>query len=154
MVYVPQIPKVVDGSGLTKFHEGYSEETYEDSLGYLTGGYGTLLVKGTKLPKAVWDLAFKIAYDEASADIEKRFCYPCHLDEVRKTVLIDMRYNLGPEPFDGDGLKDWPKFVDQIKRGDWLSAAANMRSTLWYTQVKDRAERLARMMETGQWPTS
>src|SRR6185436_5365614 len=114
------LPKIVDGPGLTKHHEGYSDFIYNDSLGYPTGGYGTLLKLGSRLPKAVWDLAFTLAYEDAQVDIAKRFCYPCVLDPVRECVLVDMRYNLGPEPFDGDGVKDWPKFVDQIKRGDWL----------------------------------
>jgi len=146
------IPKIVDGEGLTKHHEGYSEVIYEDSLGYPTGGYGTLLRVGTKLPKAVWDCAFRLAYEEAEIDIDKRFCYPTILDPVRRCVLIDMRYNLGPAPFDGDGIKDWPNFVRQVKEQKWLLAAANMRSTLWYKQVGERGERLARMMETGEWP--
>jgi GH24 family phage-related lysozyme (muramidase) len=147
------IPKIIDGLGLLKHHEGYSDVVYEDSLGYPTGGYGTLLSIGTRLPKAVWDMALKFAYEEAEADIDKQFCYPHVLDPVRRVVLIDMRYNLGPEPFDGDGLKDWPIFVRQVKEGKYMEAAANMRSTLWYKQVGSRGERLARMMETGEWPS-
>ena len=147
-----RLPQVIDGVELTKFHEGYSEEVYLDSLGYPTGGYGTLLTVGTKLPEEVWALAFRLHYKEAEKDIEKRFCYPTVLDPVRRCVLVDMRYNLGPEPFDGDGVKDWPNFVNQIKAHNWFAAAANMRSTLWYKQVGNRGERLAMMMETGLWP--
>lgn len=147
------IPKIVDGLELLKHHEGYNDTIYTDSLGYPTGGYGTLVSVGTRLPKAVWDTALKLAYEEAEMDIDSKFRYPTLLDPVRRVVLVDMRYNLGPEPWDGDGYKDWPIFIRQVKEGKYQQAAQNMRSTLWYTQVGTRGERLARMMETGEWPT-
>jgi len=64
-----------------------------------------------------------------------------------------MAFNLGPEPFDHDGIKDWPMFLKQVETGRYAEAAANMRSTLWAKQVGKRAERLASMMESGKWPS-
>jgi len=73
------------------------------------------------------------------------------LDPVRQAVLDDMTFNLGIEPFDHDGFGDWPNFLAQVQKGLYAQAAANMRGTLWAKQVGARAERLARMMETGLW---
>jgi GH24 family phage-related lysozyme (muramidase) len=76
------------------------------------------------------------------------------LDSVRRAVLDDMCFNMGTEPFDNDGIKDWPTFLRQVKTEQYKAAAANMRGTLWAKQVGKRAVRLATMMETGQWPKS
>ena len=68
------------------------------------------------------------------------------LDEVRQCVLIDMCFNMG-----------WPTF-SQFKRtlgfiesGDYSAAADSMMDSLWASQVRTRAARLATMMRTGQW---
>src|SRR5690606_6575272 len=67
------------------------------------------------------------------------------LDPVRYAVLLDMTFNLG-------SLSGWPVFLTQVKARQWQAAAQNMRGSKWAKQVGQRAERLATMMETGQWP--
>jgi hypothetical protein len=37
------------------------------------------------------------------------------------------------------------------QRGDWVEAAAQMLESLWATQVKGRALRLAQQMRTAEW---
>lgn len=86
------------------------------------------------------------------AELNKYLLWFKSLDPVRQAVLVSMEYNMGAEPFDADGVKDWPNFLNQVASGDYAAAAKNMRSTKWATQVGDRAERLAKMMELGVWP--
>lgn len=147
------------GKELLRFHEGVRLKAYKDSLGYWTVGIGHLLPDPLN-PK--WD-GYSITAEQCEKlfdnDIKEHFHmiqvgakWALEFDEVRKYVILDMTYNLSIEPFDGDGFKDWPIFVRQLKAHDWKAAAANMRSTKWASQVKGRAERLARMIETGQWP--
>ena len=67
------------------------------------------------------------------------------LDPVRKKVVIDMRYNLGPTRFRG-----FKKMIAALARGDYKAAAAEMVDSAWYHQVGNRSKRLVRMMESGE----
>ena len=139
---------------LLALHEGRIPHAYQDSLGYWTIGIGHLIDRrrGGKLPEHIIDALFDYDLMQHAEDLYTAMPWVHGLDEVRQCVLLDMCFNLGVEPFDGDGFKDWPMFVNQVKTGDYQKAANNMRATLWAKQVKGRAERLAKMMETGEWP--
>jgi lysozyme len=147
------------GQQLLRFHEGERLTAYQDSLGFWTIGVGHLLPdprnpkwRGAYITKADSDLLFQADWNKHVRLVEKYAPWALEFDEVRKYVIIDMTFNLGIEPFNANGYKDWPIFVRQLKAHDWAAAATNMRSTLWARQVKGRAIRLARMIETGQWP--
>ena len=139
---------------LLALHEGRVPHAYEDSLGYVTIGIGHLIDKrkGGSLPDHIIDALFDWDLKIHREALLRHQPWVAYLDEVRKAVLIDMTFNMGEEPFDNDNIKDWPNFIRQVKGGDYKAAAANMRSTTWATQVKGRADRLATMMETGEWP--
>ena len=143
-----------DIKALLELHEGRVAHAYPDSLGYLTIGIGHLIDKrkGGKLPEHIIDLLFEHDLAEHKRLLDAALPWAANLDEVRYAVLMDMTFNMGPEPFDGDGIRDWPIFVRQVRDAQYRAAAQNMRSTLWAKQVKGRAERLATMMETGEWP--
>lgn len=147
------------GKPLLGFHEGQRLTAYLDSLGYWTIGRGHLLPDSTNPKWKGYTITQKQSDDWFYEDIVKhqrlidtKALWVSKLDEVRAYVILDMTFNMGIAPFDGNGHKDWPNFVSQMRKGDWVAAAANMRSTLWAKQVKDRAERLACMIETGKWP--
>lgn len=147
------------GKELLKFHEGERLTAYQDTRGLWTIGVGHLLDsprnpkwRGYTITKEASDQLFELDWTEHVGLVRKYAPWAMDFDEVRRYVVVDMTFNLGIEPFDGDGFKDWPIFVRQLRANDWAAAAANMRSTLWARQVKGRAERLARMIETGTWP--
>lgn len=60
------------------------------------------------------------------------------------TVVVNMAYNMGERLY-----KFEPTFA-LIRDGHFQEAAARLRKSLWYKQVKGRAERLCRRLETGQ----
>ena len=66
---------------------------------------------------------------------------------VVKTVLINMRFNLGLK-----GLLGFRNTLEYMKNKQWINAAAGMRKSLWYRQVGQRAEELARRIETQSIP--
>lgn len=147
------------GKELLKFHEGERLTAYQDTRGLWTIGVGHLLEdprnpkwRGYTITKEASDQLFELDYVKHAELVRKYAPWAMAFDEVRRYVVIDMTFNLGIEPFDGDGFKDWPLFVSQLRANDWAAAAANMRSTLWARQVKGRAQRLARMIESGSWP--
>ena len=136
---------------LLALHEGRVPHAYQDSLGFWTIGIGHLIDKrkGGRLPDHIIDALFD---HDLQHHMDALPAWVWDLDDVRAAVIVDMCFNLGPEPFDGDQVKDWPIFVGQVRAGKYAEAAKNMRSTLWAKQVGARAERLAKMMETGEWP--
>ena len=141
---------------MVKLHEGLRLTAYKDSLGFWTIGYGHLLNQnrdwyGYTITQAEADALFDKDWEEHVLDLVAAIPWIVFLDDVRQAVLADMCFNLGIEPFDHDGYKDWPIFIGQVKEGAYSEAAQNMWSTLWAKQVKERAERLAKMMETGKW---
>lgn len=135
-------------------HEGVVPYAYQDSLGYWTIGVGHLIDKrlGGKLPDSIIWALLDHDMEEAEADIERMLPWSKSLDPVRKHVLLDMRFNLGPEPFDGDGFKDWPATLTAIREHRWNDAADAMLQSKWAGQVGRRAQRLSVMMRTGEWP--
>ncbi len=147
---------------MLRLHEGVRQIAYKDSLGLLTIGIGHLLnaVRDARLPEplrtavaarrltdAQVEELFAIDLEEHQEALKQYYPWVSDLDEVRRAVLIDMAFNMGPA-----FLAGWPNFVRQLQAGDWKGAAANMRGTRWARQVKGRAERLAVMVETGEWP--
>lgn len=135
-----------------KLHEGFRKDAYQDTKGIWTIGYGTnLQVLSIDEQLAAKWLYAKIA--EATAFVDK-WHWDDKLDPMRREVVVEMIYNLGPEFGDEDGFKDWPKFVGQVREGRYKDAADNMRATLWASQVGLRARRLAAQMEFGlPWDT-
>jgi lysozyme len=147
------------GKELLAFHEGTRLVAYKDTEDLWTIGRGHLLPNPRDPKWAGYSITRKQCDDLFDEDIathqhliDTQASWANSFDEVRRYVVIDMTFNLGIEPFDGDGFKDWPVFVSQLRKGDWKAAASNMRATKWATQVKGRAERLAHMIETGHWP--
>lgn len=148
---------------LLSLHEGRKNVPYLDSEQLWTAGVGHLIDRrrGGTL-HASWrafpltELEIDIALDDDIDSHSKALIavqpWVVNLDAVRKAVMFDMTFNLGVEPFDHDGFKDWPMFVEQVRTGQWVAAAANMRKTTWAGQVGARAVRLAKMMEDGKWP--
>jgi lysozyme len=147
------------GKPLLRFHEGERLTAYQDSLGFWTIGVGHLLPRprspewrGYRITQAQSDAFFEEDWNHHVFLLQKYAPWALQFDEVRRYVMVDMTFNLGIEPFDRDGFKDWPIFTSQLMRHDWRNAAINMRSTLWERQVKGRAIRLARMIATGSVP--
>jgi len=70
------------------------------------------------------------------------------LNEVRKTVLIDMVFNMGVSRFNQG---QWPNFFGAVIEGDFKRAKTEMLDSKWAGQVKTRANILANMMESGEW---
>jgi lysozyme len=134
---------------LIALHEGRVSHAYQDSLGYWTIGIGHLVDKrkGGRLPDHIIDALFDFDLEEHTEPLYRARPWIAQLDEVRHAVLIDMAFNLGVP-----GLLTFKATLACVQAGDYSQAARQMLKSKWATQVKTRATRLARMMETGQWP--
>ncbi len=67
------------------------------------------------------------------------------LDEVRKSVLLNMCFNLGI-----NGLLGFKNTLVFVKAGDWEQAANNMLVSRWAKQVGRRAIELSELMRKGK----
>jgi lysozyme len=127
---------------LIELHEGRRAKPYQDTVGKWTVGVGRNLTdKG--LSDSEIDYLLMNDIRECTDDL-KTFLWWDDLDEVRRNVLIDMRFNLGPSRF-----RQFKATLAAVAMGDYVTASDQMRKSKWYRQVKGRGERLARMMATG-----
>lgn len=118
---------------------------YKDSKGYLTIGVGHLIDErlGGGISRKISRLILADDIAEKDAECRKAYAWYGALDDVRQSVVLNMRFNLGPR------LDSFHDTLAAIARHDYEAAAAHMITSLWARQVGDRANRLAEMMRTG-----
>lgn len=119
---------------------------YPDSLGYLTIGVGRLIDKrkGGRLSDDEIDYLLSNDIKDKVADLDRQLPWWRTLTENRQRVLVNMAFNLGI-----DGLLQFRKMLIDIQNEDYVSAANEMKSSRWATQVGARATRLETMMTQG-----
>jgi len=152
-------------------HEGLRLEVYKCPAGYWTIGVGRnlegkplkkeeqeyILGRSGLAPDQVISILKErgITKDEAlfllAKDIEdavkdlSNFDWFENLDPVRKKVVIDMWYNLGPTKF-----RKFRRMIAALRGEDYKVASQEMQNSTWYNQVGRRGERLVKMMATGE----
>ena len=126
-------------------HEGIRLMPYEDSVGKLTIGIGRCLDdNGISMAEAEFMLANDV--DWAVAEVRNVFTSEwLTWNEVRQNAMVDFMLNLGPVRFG-----QFKKMISAIRAYDWPRAAWEMRHSLWASQVGQRAEDLASMIESGE----
>jgi lysozyme len=123
--------------------EGRRNKPYVDTVGKITIGIGWNLTDNG-LPDHIIDELFRISVAEAVKDAEKIPVY-FKLNAARKTVLIDMVFNMGLQKVLG-----FRNTLDKMNRGDFVGASQGMLQSLWATQVGQRADELAEIMRSGE----
>jgi lysozyme len=124
-------------------HEDLRLKPYVDTVGKVTIGVGRNLDdKGISKVTALQMLDEDI--EECWKDM-KTFPWFDGLDDIRKRVLLDMRFNLGPSRF-----RKFKNMLKHLEKGEFDDVAEHMLDSLWAKQTKTRAIRLARMMITGK----
>lgn len=124
--------------------EGLRLQPYVDTVGKVTIGVGRNLTDvGVSHDEAMILLDNDIAH--AERDLDRALPWWRDLDPVRQSVLIDMAFNMGLPT-----LLTFRSTLTDVREGHYRDAAQGMRNSLWHRQVGQRAENLARMMETGQ----
>jgi lysozyme len=148
---VPDLPGDVTASPGTgditsiKDDEGLRLKPYADHKGKTHIGYGRNLTdKGISRDEA--DALYTQDYTEAVEDLSQRVFSGLWdgLPEQAKAVLINMRYQLGPE-----GFRGFSGMIKAVTAHDWGRMADEMRNSEWYRdeRTRPRAERLARIIE-------
>ena len=69
------------------------------------------------------------------------------LDEVRQAALTDMAFNEGDR-----GFADFVRMIAALDTGDYATAASELLNSKGARQLPARYQKLARMLDSGQWP--
>lgn len=126
-------------------HEGIRYKVYDDTMGIPTIGVGrNLFSKGISHQEAIYLLNNDI--EECIQDLRSIFNGWHSFDDGIKRVLIDMRFNLGP-----DGFRQFRKMIQAVKDKDYNKMAAEMKNSLWYRQVGYRGNSLINMVKGVQY---
>jgi len=116
-----------------KREEGLRLESYPDSRGLLTIGYGHLLVHGSTIPIEAAELIFEADYALAVNGYDS---LALTLDSARRGAVIDMIFNMGIA-----GVKKFKRFLLYLKAANWHAAASELMDSAYAGQVPNRAKR-------------
>jgi len=122
-------------------HEGLRLKPYRCPAGKLTIGIGRNLDDKGITPE---EARFMLQHDihECYADLIPLFLQFELLPDSIQHVLLDMRFNLGSK-----GFRKFKKMISAVNKGDFKEMVIQMRDSLWYRQVTNRAENLIKMIE-------
>lgn len=131
--------------------EGVRYSPYLDTVGIPTVGVGHNL-SAWPLPNGwVYPLSDAQVDQLLATDLEyvfrgldSRICWWRNLSYARQRVVVNMAFNLGI-----DGFMSFRNTIQAIKESRWSDAAKGMMASKWASQVKGRADRLAKMMREG-----
>lgn len=141
-------PKITNITEQLREDEGERLTAYQDTEGYWTIGIGVLIDarKGGGITKEESELLFNNRLNKKEMELMDKFPKYYSLDKVRQGVLLNMSYQLGV-----DGVLAFKKMLSAINVNDWNEAARQMKDSKWYRQTPNRAERLIKQMQTGEW---
>lgn len=138
--------KIKDIKSLLELHEDRRKFPYVDTVGKVSIGIGHNLTD-LGLTDSQIDAIFEIDMAEALRTCNRLFPHFNSMDPVRRLVLLDMAFNMGFPTF-----SKFFNTIGYINEGRWAEASVNMLKSKWARQVGQRAQRLARMMRTGEYP--
>lgn len=125
-----------------KRDEGFIPYAYEDSLGYLTIGYGTLIDKrGGGIPEDVAALLLQRHVDENIAKVNKQLPWLSKHPENVQRAVHNMAYQLGVA-----GLLSFKTTLRLVEQKRYNEAADNALLSLWARQTPNRAKRVTDLL--------
>jgi lysozyme len=129
-------------------HEGMECFPYVDTVGKTTIGVGRNLTdRGLSQAECRYLLANDI--DISINELKRNFNWFSKLDDTRQAVLVDLHFNLGINRL--KTFKKTLRLIEDCMLGDdlWDKVAEELLDSKWATQVGQRAQTLARMLELG-----
>ena len=130
--------------------EGCFYKIYRDTRGLKTFGIGHLILNdepeinqpvGTPIDKSKVSSAFKEDINNALYSCIQVIPKFRDIPAEAQRILVNMMFNLGQSRF----LK-FRKMIEDVQKGDWISASLEMENSAWRYQEPARAERLINRM--------
>lgn len=130
------------------YFKGGKFVVYKDHLGYPTIGYGHLLLENEKfssgLTESEADSLLSKDLNTSVADAKSLYDkYGMTGGIELQKVLVQMTFQMGLTK-----LSKFKNTLAAMGKGDYKSAASGMRNSLWYKQTTNRAEKLAKIVES------
>lgn len=125
-----------------KSNEGFSSKPYKDQLGYLTIGYGHLILPNEnillkkQINKKELEEIFEKDFKKALSDFNNTF-KSLTLNEKESELLIEMIFQLGIK-----GCLKFKNLIKNIKKGNKHLVCFDMMDSLWYKQTPNRVKAL------------
>ena len=125
-----------------KSNEGFSSKPYKDQLGYLTIGYGHLILPNEnillkkQINKKELEEIFEKDFKKALSNFNNTF-KPFTLNEKESELLIEMIFQLGIK-----GCLKFKNLIKNIKKGNRHLVCFDMMDSLWYKQTPNRVKAL------------
>ena len=127
---------------LLRKHEGERLFPYKCPAGRLTIGVGrNLQDRGISVEES--KVLLETDIDVVVKDLQKIFNEDfLNLPGNIQLVLADMRFNLGPSRF-----RRFKKLIFAVNKKNWLDMKMQMRESIWFYQVGNRAEDLLKLVD-------
>lgn len=129
-----------------KEHEGFRLDPYEDTLGFLTGGYGHKILDGEEIPttKEGWEELFLKDFNKAW-DSMLQLCevHELSIKNEAKCVLCEMIFQMGY-----GGVSKFKKMIKSLQDENYYSASQHMLDSRWANQTPNRAKALSDLMSS------
>ena len=125
-----------------KSNEGFSSKPYKDQLGYLTIGYGHLILPNEnillkkQINKKELEEIFEKDFKKALSNFNNTF-KPFTLNEKESELLIEMIFQLGIK-----GCLKFKNLIKNIKKRNRHLVCFDMMDSLWYKQTPNRVKTL------------
>ena len=125
-----------------KSNEGFSSKPYKDQLGYLTIGYGHLILPNEnillkkQIHKKELEEIFEKDFKKALSNFNNTF-KSFTLKEKESELLIEMIFQLGIK-----GCLKFKNLIKNIKKGNKHLVCFDMMDSLWYKQTPNRVKNL------------
>ena len=125
-----------------KSNEGFSSKPYKDQLGYLTIGYGHLILPNEnillkkQIHKKELEEIFEKDFKKALSNFNNTFKL-FTLNEKESELLIEMIFQLGIK-----GCLKFKNLIKNIKKGNKHLVCFDMMDSLWYKQTPNRVNTL------------
>ncbi len=154
---------MIDANEITKrllLHEGCVDHVYKCPAGYLTIGVGRNLETNPLTPRekeVVGDIKNGITVEKClyllkndvkrcERDLINNLSFWYQLDDERQYALLDMCFNMGIKR-----LLKFKRMLGAMLIGDYRGAAKECLMSKYAVDVGKRAQRIARLIETGVW---
>jgi len=126
-----------------KEHEGYCEQTYRDTLGFETGGYGHKILPGESIPtdRSGWEALFESDF-QLAVNGATNLVGDYDIAEEAREVIIEMVYQMGET-----GVSKFKNALAHLKEQRYKECSLELLDSRWAIQTPNRAKRLAQIME-------
>ena len=128
-----------------KLNEGLSLKPYKDQLGYLTIGYGHLILPNEKfllkkrLQKKEFEKIFEKDFKKALIDVNNTL-KPFISNKKENELLIEMVFQIGLK-----GCLKFKNLLKNMKKGNKHLVCFEMMNSLWYKQTPYRVKSLIKI---------